>query len=204
MASAERLRRFVRGILHADMNTISTEPLIEVAVQLSLRELFKASVAITRIAFARLLIIFSVISVFSLGLGVWALALSIQHRPLPSNLGTLPTFWTVFFPPLFLALLLYGSPYLSARNLWKNSSNIRGVSRYSFSERGVDIQSPTARAELQWASFVTVRETSDFFLLYVRKSMAHIVPKRAFASEADVTAFRALVRNHIKSPSLRG
>ncbi len=186
------------------MNESMAEPVIEVAVQLSQRELFRASVAVTRIAFAPLLIIFSVISVFSLALGVLFLAFSIEHRPLPPNLGTLPMFWTVFFPPLFLVVLLYGSPYLSARNLWKNSPNIRAVSRFSFSERGVEIKSPTARAELQWASFVRAKETSEFFLLYVRKSMAQIVPKRAFASEADVAALRNLVRNQIKNASLRG
>jgi hypothetical protein len=195
---------FVRVILHANMNSSSTEPIIEVSVQLSRRELLKASKVVTRIASARFLIFLSVISAFSIAFGVFLGEISTGHRPLPPSLYRLPLFWMVFFPPLLLLALFYGTPYLSARNAWKNSPNVRVVSHYSFSEREVTIQLPTARAQLQWSSFLRARETSDFFLLYVRESMLHMLPKRAFTSDNEVAAFRTLLRNQIKSASLRG
>ena len=42
--------------------------------------------------------------------------------------------------------------------------------------------------------WVKVRETGRFFFLYPRAQTMHILPKRAFASTADLDAFRELLK----------
>ncbi len=48
--------------------------------------------------------------------------------------------------------------------------------------------------------WVKVRETGRFFFLYPRAQPMHILPKRAFASAADLDAFRELVMTKEKRP----
>jgi hypothetical protein len=177
---------------------------IEVSFQLTIRELYKASAAVTRDASARLLVIASIVSAFSLALGVFAIERLLRGLPLPSNLHGLPAFWAVVGPPFFLVMLRYWVPYLSARSTYKNSENFRGAFRYSFSDDGVEGEATTSRSELKWSSFLKVRETPDFFLLFTRKTMAHFVPKRAFPSDSEMAEFRGLVRRHVSNVSLRG
>jgi hypothetical protein len=176
---------------------------LNVAFHLTLSDIYKATAAIMRSARAKLLIVGSVVTIISLLAGGFALARVVMGLPPPPGIDSLPAVWGIIFPPLFMFLVCYVSPYFGARSLYKNNANFKGEIRYSFSDDGVTIEVTTARSELQWSSFVQVRETRDFFLLFVRKTMAHIVVKRAFASQEEIAEFRDLVRRHVKKTLLR-
>jgi hypothetical protein len=75
---------------------------------------------------------------------------------------------------------------------------------YSFSEDLVVQEMATGRAELQWATFLKVRETKDLLLFFVQKQLAYVVPKRAFQSEKDIAAARDLIRRHVANAALHG
>jgi hypothetical protein len=112
--------------------------------------------------------------------------------------------WGALFLPTFLVYLRFGAPYFAARTLVKNNANVKGAIRYSISEDLVVQEMVTGRAELRWSTFVRVRETSDLFLLYVQKQLAHPIPKRAFASAQEISAFRDIVRRQVPRAQLRG
>jgi hypothetical protein len=56
---------------------------------------------------------------------------------------------------------------------------------------------PESVLRTPWSVFTTWRENRDLFTLYVTDGKFHILPKRAFASAADVIAFRQLIQRKI-------
>jgi hypothetical protein len=99
--------------------------------------------------------------------------------------------------PLILLFVCYLNPYLAARSLYKSSANLRSPILWSFSEKLVTHQMATGTAELLWSSFIKARETREMFLLYPQKRLAFPLPKRAFANEQEIAAFRELIRGHV-------
>jgi hypothetical protein len=112
--------------------------------------------------------------------------------------------WGVLFLPAFLAYLRFGAPYFAARAVFKTAPNLKAAIHYSISEDLIIQDMATGRAELRWPTFVRVRETSDLFLLYVQKQLAHPIPKRAFANVQEISAFRDIVRRQVQRAELRG
>ncbi|HXY79271.1 MAG TPA: YcxB family protein [Candidatus Bathyarchaeia archaeon] len=108
------------------------------------------------------------------------------------------------FLPVFMLYLYFVAPYVGARSSRKQSANLRDTMRYTISDEGVEQDCATARGEFQWATYLKAQETPDFFLLYVRRTMAHPIPKRAFASAEEISQFREMLRRHVKKVSLRG
>ena len=52
-------------------------------------------------------------------------------------------------------------------------------------------------AEVAWSRFVRFREAQNHFLLYKSADLYAIVPKRGFAGEADLAAFREMAAKGI-------
>ena len=103
----------------------------------------------------------------------------------------------LFFPAILLSAC-YLTPYFAAKSLYKNNANLHSPFHWSFSEKLITQRMATGSAELLWSTFIKARETRELFLLYPQKHMAYPVPKRAFANEHQIVAFRELVRRHVQ------
>ncbi len=58
-------------------------------------------------------------------------------------------------------------------------------------EKGIWMASSTAESVLKWDYFSWFSQTQNLFLLFRGTSLSIILPKRAFANEADLEQFRA-------------
>jgi hypothetical protein len=84
-----------------------------------------------------------------------------------------------------ITYLVWVAPILAVRRFGARDQE----QSFRFSEETAS----SGHATFDWKSCVKVRETGRFFFLYPGAKVMHILPKRAFASTADLDAFRELV-----------
>jgi hypothetical protein len=72
-----------------------------------------------------------------------------------------------------------------------------GLLTASVSKGGVEYRMPGYEEHLLWTCFVGTAETDRLLLLHEEESRFRAFPKRAFADERQVAAFRRLVRNSL-------
>ena len=101
---------------------------------------------------------------------------------------------------LVLAILLV--PLLSTISLLK-SPNFSGPIHFTISPEGLEISGLHSRGELKWSGVVKVRETEAAFLLFPQSGLAHLLLKRAFATQDDITSCRRLLRENVAKTKLR-
>jgi hypothetical protein len=107
--------------------------------------------------------------------------------------SSLASYW-----PFTLVLIFWASIVpLQAWLNWRRNAHLRGEITYDFQPEGVRVITRAADAFLKWEAFIKSKETPNLFLLFLTKQMCHMVPKRAFASEADIEALRELLREKI-------
>jgi len=75
----------------------------------------------------------------------------------------------------------------------RRTPSVSGKRRYTFSDEGIKIEFDAATLELKWTFYTRIKETRDFFLLYVTGSFCNIVPKRSFVNSEQLEFFRSLV-----------
>lgn len=97
---------------------------------------------------------------------------------------------------LFLLLLLTGVSWLRPARAIRKEVLLSEIV-FRFSSDGIEVKSIYSDAKMKWPYLKRVVETDRFFLLYVARSVAHFLPQRAFASEADRATFRELVGRSI-------
>lgn len=66
-----------------------------------------------------------------------------------------------------------------------------GTHRLTFDASGISETSPAAQHKHHWKAVERISETRGHFFVLVAGGSAYIVPKRAFATEAETTAFRS-------------
>jgi hypothetical protein len=64
-------------------------------------------------------------------------------------------------------------------------------------EGGLVASTRGTQTEVQWSRFLRFREADNHFLLYSSQDLYSLVPKRGFATQADMDAFRDLVAKRI-------
>jgi YcxB-like protein len=67
-------------------------------------------------------------------------------------------------------------------------------------ERGFVAHTRGTQSEVAWSRFVRFREAEQHFLLYSSDDLYSIIPKRGFASQAELDAFREMASKGIASP----
>jgi hypothetical protein len=174
---------------------------IEITFRLSLRDIYRSNAAIMTGNHRWFFWPLWLICLIPIAGVAFALAGKTMGVFVPSGFAGL---WAGLFLPTFLLYLRFGAPYFAARALFKNNANLKGAIHYSISEDLVIQEMATGRAELRWSTFLRVRETPDLFLLYVQKQLAHPIPKRAFISAQEISAFRDIVRHQVPRAELRG
>jgi hypothetical protein len=99
---------------------------------------------------------------------------------------------------VFIILGLTLFPYLRIRALLRKAPGFNKPVRFAFTSESVRFESENATGDFKWITFSQVIETSRAFALSQTGLVATYVPKRCFASEADIATFRQLVRDHFK------
>lgn len=101
--------------------------------------------------------------------------------------------------PLFGLYFWVITPLLLARRVQRNEQ-FRGIIHWQLSQDHVVIRNEFAETCLNWDQFKQVSETSTHYLLLTNTLL--FIPKRAFGSEADESAFRHLVKQKISKAAL--
>ena len=97
---------------------------------------------------------------------------------------------SIFF--FYMAIYLYCA---SARAIRTNVAYQHEL-EYAFDESGLDAGGPTFSNHHDWGNFQSVIEDSKIFLFCPSNSQMVIVPKRFFASDAQIESLRQLLRSH--------
>jgi len=188
------------GLWYLHPTKMADSQSVEVTVQLVQNDLYRANIAITwrRYKLYQWLIL-------CLGMGVAAGSLFgllfSQTTGFPARCAG--ALFGILFVPVFLVAMVYSNSHTAAKSLMRNTPALQGPTRWTFSETGIKTDGPTAHAELQWNSFLQVRETREQFLLYPQKHLAKVIPKRCFSSEIEIDRFRELVRRRVPTASSR-
>lgn len=95
-----------------------------------------------------------------------------------------PPIFMLLFPPLLLVFLI----------VTKHAPLLGKPVVYVFSNDGIHVSMETSGSQVPWSNLSQVRETKRWFLFYVRKNVAFILPKDCFADGADIESLRQLVR----------
>jgi hypothetical protein len=94
-------------------------------------------------------------------------------------------------------LVLWGSPYLSARSQFRGSPNAKTPLTLDATESGLRFQSIHSTSEMQWSALIAWAEGKSIFALFPNPRLFIPVPKRAFSPE-EITEFRKLISKHIQ------
>lgn len=78
---------------------------------------------------------------------------------------------------------------------WELQTQLQRPLTIEFTAQGAVIDSPFSHCRHRWEDFPGVRETPTLFLLYISPSLFHIIPKRAFRSEEDLSGFRNMAQS---------
>jgi YcxB-like protein len=93
----------------------------------------------------------------------------------------------------FLVLMLFAVTSLSFRRVYRRNSRMFGSRTITISDAGFISDSPMGRIETTWNLYEKFRETNNLFLLYQSADLIGILPKRVFATPADLQQFRSLL-----------
>ncbi|GAC1626569.1 MAG: hypothetical protein PVS2B2_10260 [Candidatus Acidiferrum sp.] len=171
---------------------------IAVFVKLGYWDSYRAAVVLTARIFRKVLYIFGFMGALWLFLLVLALVHPSPEKDWYQILQTSKQLSWVFGIPLIFVFVL---PLLSAGKVIADERVKKGFS-YTFSEAGIHVESSVAKTDMQWAAILQTLETRSAFLLFPNANMAHTLPKRCFATAADITSMRDLLRAHVAKAKL--
>jgi hypothetical protein len=168
-------------------------------VVLTQRDIYKANVAIARSRRTpRRRVVSALITAvaFAVILHLASLGSNPDASWWPAVLGGVA--FVVFFELVFLALMIRGFAAFGARGLVRSKPTALEPVRYDFSPGGCSWAGPTGSGTFEWRTYLRIQETPEEFLLYPQKSLANIIPKKSFQSEADIQRFRQLIRENFR------
>ena len=99
---------------------------------------------------------------------------------------------------IFLLLLQLIIPPLVFARVYRRNSRLFGMRTVTVSDHGIVSDNQLGHTESAWNMYEKFRETRNLFLLYQSADIIGIVPKRAFASPAELEQFRSLIASRIR------
>ncbi|HVG90941.1 MAG TPA: YcxB family protein [Alphaproteobacteria bacterium] len=99
---------------------------------------------------------------------------------------------------IFLLLLHLVIPSLMFARVYRRNSRLFGMRTVTVNDTGIVSDHQLGHTESAWNMYEKFRETQNLFLLYQSADIVGIVPKRAFASPADLEQFRTLIASKIR------
>lgn len=101
-------------------------------------------------------------------------------------------------PAILVWWVWWGHPKRVARGAPYLGVDIAGT----VSLHGIASHSALGKVEATWASYSTVFESADHFLLYLGRNVFNPFPKRCFSNPKDVDRFRQLIRENVPKTKL--
>src|SRR5580765_2519454 len=98
---------------------------------------------------------------------------------------------------IFLLLMQFVVPSLVIRRSYRRNSRMFGMRTVTISDTGIVADHPLGHSESAWNMYEKFRETQKLILLYQSADLIGILPKRVFASPADLQQVRALIASKI-------
>ncbi len=102
-------------------------------------------------------------------------------------------------PFVFLLLLWLLIPWWGAWRQYRKLQHLRERVTYRLNEFGAQAEGENYRGEIAWKLIHAVRETKTLFLVYHTPEVAWVIPKRFFASDLGIEAFRGYSERHLAS-----
>lgn len=137
---------------------------------------------------------FAVVGMVLIALSIWGCVIMFRP-PMDQELGAgrwfLPGF--LAYLAIWFAVLI---PYRSRRSYRQRKDFQREIT-FSASDAGLSVQNENAQGTKPWSDYLKWKEGKQTFLLYLSDSMFQLVPKRFFATEAELAQFRALLENNV-------
>jgi len=107
-------------------------------------------------------------------------------------------FYAVFFPAaMFCVVGLATMVLMSFMVMFKKHRGSLGDHELEIRDEGLAERTDVNESLHRWAGFHKVVTTSRYLYIYVTDNNVHIVPRRYFASEEDLNAFRQEIERQI-------
>ncbi len=109
----------------------------------------------------------------------------------------------ILYAPAAILILAIGTSsvlsLLAVRRVLRQAAplSLGVVIMWRFTDDGVEVASENARAQSAWKEVAGFLETREYFLLSRVPGQFNIIPRRGFASEADIGRFRSLLASRI-------
>lgn len=115
--------------------------------------------------------------------------------------------WGTFFAALVPWLLMMVFVILSFRRFlnravlrnWEQQPHLSRPQTLELTPHGLRLDDGWCARDYRWEGLLKWRESDALFLLYPSEIAFHVVPKRAFASSAEVDGFRAMLQQHVRA-----
>ena len=99
---------------------------------------------------------------------------------------------------LFL-IMVVGVTALSFRRVYRRNRRMFGQRTTTITDVGFVSHSPMGHTETTWNMYERFRETKNLFLLYQSADLIGILPKRVFATPADLEQFKSLLTSKLRA-----
>jgi type III secretory pathway component EscV len=131
----------------------------------------------------------------------FSILVTIALTALPVLLPGFPLWAAVALALLVLASILYNTLVRMPQQLFRGDGKYRDVYSVTLADEGITVRTKQIESKLAWSLYTRLIEVSDLFLLVYGTHVGQmtVLPKRAFASETQEAAFRALVARHISA-----
>lgn len=128
-----------------------------------------------------------VVAVLLFGFGIWCV--------MTAGLQ----WWTVIWFPLALAewFHLLSPAKLRARLWFRSNPKFQEEYHLTFTPESIHFRTGSVDSTLRWTHYERVLESENLFLLTYGKGLYTLIPKRSFASDAAISAFRTLAHEQI-------
>jgi hypothetical protein len=134
-------------------------------------------------------------------LPLWVLMIALAGFAALALAGGAPWYDAALVLGPLVAVLLWGV-YVSPRRQLRPGRTAAAPHRWTVSDGGVryvtfaEDGSELSEGSARWEALHRVAETRDAFLLFRAPRVCNPIPKRCFASAADIERFRALAADH--------
>jgi phosphotransferase system glucose/maltose/N-acetylglucosamine-specific IIC component len=102
--------------------------------------------------------------------------------------------------PIVFGLILTLLPLITrfqTKKQFKLNPSANAIISWEISKDMLENKTPGSQTSFKWAMLVRIRQVRDGFLLFPQTRIAYWIPKHAFQSEDDVTAFADMARNSV-------
>ena len=108
--------------------------------------------------------------------------------------------WLLIFVCIWLFVFFWNRRW-AASHVWRSQPSLQLRRTLDADPSRLIIDDGQTRVEKKWNSVRTFVETANLFLLYTADHAFDMVPKRAFASPAQVDEFRTLLEQQVQPPT---